>query len=169
MKDRIYKKDQKKKGNYRNSSSLAELGTLGTRRKEPTGCDSIIEIQEAELFRVPDSFKVMPMGSPHSPAAIHRQQLAQIHSKNEHSAASFPVCLPMYVAGNQRLQDLRAGCALCGGEDLHSGPALGGEGLENPLYLDVVQELAMEEVPNAHERAESEESGSYSNQHLGRP
>jgi hypothetical protein len=80
MKDRIYKKDQKKKENYRDCGSLAELGTLGARRKEPTDCDSIIEMQEAKSFRVPDSFKVMPMGSPHRPAAIHRQQLAQIHS-----------------------------------------------------------------------------------------
>jgi hypothetical protein len=169
MKDRIYKKDQKKKENYRNCGSLAELGTLGARKKEPTGFDSIIEMHEAESFRIPDSFKVMPMGSPHSPATIHRQQLAQIHSENEHSPASFPVCHPMYVAGNQRLHDLRAGHALCGGEDLHGGPALGGEGLENPLYPDVGQELAMEEVPNAPERAESEESGSYAIQHLGHP
>jgi hypothetical protein len=127
MKDLIYMKDQKKKENYRNGCSLAELGTLGARRKEPTGCDSIIEMHEAESFRIPDYFKVMPMGSPHSPAAIHRQQLAKIHSENEHSAASFPVCHPMYVSGNQRLQDLQAGRALCGGEDLYGGSALGGE------------------------------------------
>jgi hypothetical protein len=169
MKDPIYKKDQKKKENYRDGGSLAQLGTLGARRKEPTVCDSSIQMHESELFRIPNSFKVMPMGSPHSPAAIHHQQLAQIHSENEHSAASFPVCHPMYVAGNQRLQDLRAGRALCGGEDLHDGSALGGEGLENPLYPDVGQELAMEEVPNAPKRAESEESGSYANQHPGRP
>jgi hypothetical protein len=169
MKDRIYKKDQKKKENYRDCGSLAELGNLGARRKERTGCDSIIKMHKAESFRIPDSFKVMPMGSPHSPAATHHQQLAQIHSENEHSAASFPVCHPMYVAGNQRLQDLRAGHALCGGEDLHGGSALGGEGLENPLYPDIGQELAMEEVPNAPKRAESKESSSYANQHLRRP
>jgi hypothetical protein len=133
------------------------------------GCDSIIEMHEAESFRIPESFKVIPMGSPHSPAAIHRQQLAQIHSKNEHSATSLPVCHPMYVASNQRLQDLRAGRALRGGEDLHSGSALGGEGLENPLYPDVGQEFATEEVPNAPGRAESKESGSYVNQPPGRP
>jgi hypothetical protein len=133
MKDRISKKDHKKRENYRDGGSLAELGALGARRKEPTSCDSIIKMHEAQSFRIPDSFKVIPMGSPHRPAAIHRQQLAQIHSKNEHSATSFPVCHPMYVAGNQRLQDLQAGCALCGGEDLHGGSALGREGLENPL------------------------------------
>jgi hypothetical protein len=160
MKDRISKKDHRKRENYRDGGSLTELGALGARRKEPTGCDSIIEMHEAQSFRIPDSFKVIPMGSPHSPAAIHRQQLTQIHSKNEHSATGFAVCHPMYVVGNQGLQDLRAGCALCGGEDLHSGSALGGEGLENPLYPDIGQELAMEEVRNAPGRAESEESGS---------
>jgi hypothetical protein len=142
---------------------------LEAKWKELTGCASAIEAHKAESFKVPDSFKVMPMGPPHSPAAIHRQQLAQIHSKNEHSATSLPVCHPMYVTGNQRLQDLRAGRALRGGEDLHSGLALGGEGLENPLYPDVRQEFAMEEVPNAPGRTESEESGSYVNQPLGRP
>jgi hypothetical protein len=109
------------------------------------------------------------MGSPHSPAAIHRQQLAQVHSENEHSADSLPVCHPIYVAGNQWLQDLRAGRALHGGEDLHSGSALGDGGLENPLYPDVGQELAMKEVPNAPGRTESEESGIYVNQPLGHP
>jgi hypothetical protein len=82
MRDRIDKKDQKKKESYCNGGSLAELGTLGARRKEPTGCDLIIEIHEAESFRAPDSFKVMPMGSPHSPAAFHRLQLTQVHSEN---------------------------------------------------------------------------------------
>jgi hypothetical protein len=72
MKDRISKKDHRKRDNYRNGCSLAELGALGVGRKEPTGCDSIIEVHEAESFRIPDSFKVIPMGSPHSPAAIHR-------------------------------------------------------------------------------------------------
>jgi hypothetical protein len=75
----------------------------------------------------------------------------------------------MYVTGNQRLQDLRAGRALHGGEDLHSRSALGGEGLENPLYPDVGQDSAMEEVPNATGRTESEGSGSYVNQPPGRP
>jgi hypothetical protein len=167
MRDPIDKKDRKKKDSYHSCGSLVELGTLEAKRKDPTGCDSVIEIQEAESFRVPDSFKVMPMGSPHSPAAFHRQQLAQVHNENENSAASFPVCHPMYVAGNQPLQDLRAGLALGGGEDLRAGLALGGGGLENPLYPNVGQELAMEEVPNAPERAESEGSGDYDNQHLG--
>jgi hypothetical protein len=115
---------------------LAELGALGVGRKEPTWCDSIIEMHEAESFRIPDSFKVIPMGSPHSPAVIHRQQLAQVHSENEQSAIGLPVCHPMYVA-NQRLQDLRAGCTLPSREDLPSGMALGARGLENPLYPDV--------------------------------
>jgi hypothetical protein len=108
MKNQIYKKDHKMKENLCDGGSLAELGALGARRKEPTGCDSIIEMHEAESFRIPNSFKVMPMGSLHSPAAIHRQQLAQIQSENEHSATSFLVCHPMYVADNQRLQDLRS-------------------------------------------------------------
>jgi hypothetical protein len=125
---------------------------------------------EAESFRIPDSFKVIPMGSPHSPAAIHRQQLAQVHSENEQSAIGLPVCHPMYVAGNQRLQDLRAGRALPSREDLPSGMmALGGGRLENPLYPDVGQELAMEEVPNPPGWTESEESGSYVNQPSGHP
>jgi hypothetical protein len=109
------------------------------------------------------------MGSPHSPAAIHRQQLAQVRSENEQSAIGLPVCHPMYVAGNQWLQDLRAGRALPSREDLPSGMALGGGGLENPLYTDVGQELAIEEVPNAPGRTESEESGSYVNQPSGHP
>jgi hypothetical protein len=169
MRDRISKKDHLKKDNYRDGGSLAELGALGVGRNKPTGCDSIIEMHEAESFRIPDSFKVIPMGSPHSPAAIHRQQLAQVHSENKQSATSLPVCHPMYVAGNQLLQDLRAGRALRRGEDLPSGTALGDGGLENPLYPDVGQELAMEEVPNAPGRTEPEESGSYVNQPSGYP
>jgi hypothetical protein len=168
MRDRINKKDRKKKESYHSCGSLVKLGTWEAKRKDPTGCDSVIKVHEAESFRVPDSFKVMPMGSPHSPAAFHRQQLTQVHSKNEHSAASFPVCHAMYVAGNQQLQALRAGLALSGGEDLRAGLALGGGGLENPLYPDFGQELAREEVPNAPERAESEGSDNYANQHLGR-
>jgi hypothetical protein len=101
------------------------------------------------------------MGSPHSPAAIHRQQLARVHSENKQSAINLPVCHPMYVAGNQRLQDLRAGHILPSREDLPSGMSLGAIGLGNPLYPDVRQELAIEEVPNAPGRTESEESGSY--------
>jgi hypothetical protein len=98
MKDRISKKKHRKRDNYRDGGGLAELGVLGVGRKEPTGCDSIIEMHEAESFRITDSFKVIPMGSPHSPAAIHRQQLAQVHSENEQSAIGLPVCHPMYVA-----------------------------------------------------------------------
>jgi hypothetical protein len=118
MKDRISKKDHRKRDPYRDGGGLAELGALGVGRKEPTGCDSIIEMHEAESFRGPDSFKVIPMGLPHSPAAIHRRQLAQVNSENEHSAIHLPVCHPMYEAGNQRLQDLRAGHTLPSREDL---------------------------------------------------
>jgi hypothetical protein len=93
MKDRISKKNQKKRGLYRDGGSLAKLGALGVGvgRNEPTGCDSIIEMHEAKSFRGPDSFKVIPMGSPHSPAGIHRQQHAQVHSKNEQPDTSLPV------------------------------------------------------------------------------
>jgi hypothetical protein len=169
MKDRISKKDHRKRDNYCDGGSLAELGALGARRKEPTGCNSIIEMHTDESFRILDSFKPIAMGSPHSPAAIHRHQLAQIHSENEQSATSLPVCHPMYEAGNQRLQDLRAGRFLLWGEDLHSGTALGNGGLENLLYPDVGLELAMEEVPNAPGHTESEESSSYVNQPSGHP
>jgi hypothetical protein len=72
MKDRISKKNHQKRGLYRNGGSLAKLGFLGVERNEPTGCDSIIEMYGAESFRCPDSFKVIPLGSSHSPAAIHR-------------------------------------------------------------------------------------------------
>jgi hypothetical protein len=125
MKDRISKKDHQKRDLYRDGGGLAELGALGVGRKEPTGCDSINEMHEAESFRCPDSFKVIPMGSPHSPAAIHRQQLAQVHSENEPSATSLPVCHPMYVAGNQRLQDLRAGQTRPIKEEIPSRMSLG--------------------------------------------
>jgi hypothetical protein len=156
MRDLIDKKDRKKKDSYHSCSSLVKLGTLEAKTKDPTGCDSVVKIHKPESFRIPDSFKVMPMGSPRSPSAFHRQQLAQLHNENKSSDASFPVCHPMFVDGNQRLQDLREG------PDLIEG------GLENPLYPNVGQELAMEEVPNAPERAEWEGSGDYDNQHLGR-
>jgi hypothetical protein len=169
MKDRISKKNQQKRGLYRNGGSLAELGALGVGRNEPTGCDSILEIHEAETFRCPDSFKVIPMGPPHSPAAIHHQQLAQVHSENEQPVPSLPVCHPMYVAGNQRLQDLRAGQTRPVDEEIPSGMSLGARGLENPLYPDVRQEFDMEEVPTAPGRTESEASGSYVNQPSGHP
>jgi hypothetical protein len=150
----VDKEDQKKKKSYHSCGSLVELGTLGAKRKEPTGCDSVIEAHKAESFRVPNSFKVIPMGSPHSPATIHRQQLAQVHSENEQPATSILVCHPMYVAGNQRLQDRRAGQTRPIGEEIPSGMSLGARGLENPLYPDVNQELSMEEVPTAPGRTE---------------
>jgi hypothetical protein len=170
MRDRISKKNQKKRGLYRDDGSLAELGALGVGRNEPTGCDSIIEMHKAESFRLPDSFKVIPMGSPHSPAAIHRQQLAQVHSENEQPAISHPVYHPMYVAGgNQRLQDLRAGLTRSNGEEIPGARSLGASGLENPLYPDVREEFATEEEPTAPGRTESEASVSYANQPSGHP
>jgi hypothetical protein len=169
MKDRISKKDQRKKDNYHNDGSLAELGALGTKRKEPTGCDSIIEMHEAESFRIPNSFKTIPMGSAHSPAAIHGHQLAQVHSKNEQSTIDLLVCHLMYVAGNQRQQELRPGHTLRGEEGFQGEMALADGGLERPLYPDVGQELAREGAPNAPGYTESEESGSYVNQPLGHP
>jgi hypothetical protein len=92
MQDRLDKKDCKRKDSYHRCGSLVELGTLEAKRKDPTGCDSVIVVHEPVSFRIPDSFKVMPMGSPYSLAAFHRQQLAQVHNKKESSAASFPVC-----------------------------------------------------------------------------
>jgi hypothetical protein len=109
------------------------------------------------------------MGSPHSPAAIHRQQHAQVHSENEQPATSLPVYHPMYVAGNQQLQDLRAGQTRSNGEEIPSVMSLGARGLENPLYPDVRQEFATEEEPTAPGRTELEESGSYVNQPSGHP
>jgi hypothetical protein len=154
MRDRISKKNQKKSGLYRSDGSLAELGALGVGRNEPTGCDSIIEMHEAESFPIPDSFKVVPMGSPHSPAKIRRQQLAQVHSEDEQPVISNLVYHPMFVAGNQRLQELRAGLTRSNGEEI---PGAGG--LENHLYPDVRQEFATEEAPR----------GSYANQPSGHP
>jgi hypothetical protein len=142
---------------------------VGAKRKELTGCDSVIEAHKAESFGVPDSFKVIPMGLPHSPAAIHRQQLAQVHSENKQPATSIPVCHPMYVAGHQRLQDHRAGQTRPIGEEIPSGMSLGARGLENPLYPDVGQEFAMEEVPTASGRTESEASGNYVTLPSGHP
>jgi hypothetical protein len=164
MRDRISRKNQKKGGLYRDDGNLAEMGALGVGRNEPTGCDSIIEEQEAESFRIPDSFKVVPMGSPRSPATTQRPQLAQVHSENEQSTISHPVYHPMYVARNQRLQEFRAGLNRPNEEEI---PGAGG--LENPLYPDVRQEFATEEEPTAPGRTESEASGSYANQPSGHP
>jgi hypothetical protein len=169
MRDRISKKNQKKRGLYHDDGSLAELGALGVGRNEPNGCDSIIELHEAESFRLPDSFKVITMGSPHSPAAIHCQQLAQVHSENEQPAISLPVYHSMYVAGNQRLQDFRAGRTRSNDGEIPGAMSLGASRLENPLYPDVRQEFATEEEPTAPGRTESEASGSYVNQPSGHP
>jgi hypothetical protein len=165
MKDRISKKDQRKKDDHHNGGSLAELGTLGTKRKAPTRCNSIIEMHETEPF----SFKSVPMGSALSPAAFHRHQLAQNHSTNELTTVNLTVCHPMYVAGNQRLQELWAGHTRHEEEGFPGELALAEGGLDRPLYPDVGQELAQEEVPNAPGYAGLEESSSYVNQPSGRP
>jgi hypothetical protein len=169
MRDRISKKNQKKSGLHRDDGSWAELGALGVGRKEPTGCDSIIEMHEAESFRTPDSFQVIPMGSPHSPAKIRRQQLAQGHSEYEQPVISNPVYHPMSVAGHQRLQDRRAGRTRSNCEEIPSVMSLGARGSENPLYPDVRQEFTTEEEPTASGCTESEASGSYVNQPSGHP
>jgi hypothetical protein len=70
----------------------------------------------------------------------------------------------MYVAGNQRLQELRAGLTRSNGEEI---PGAGR--LENPLYPHVRQEFATEEELTAPGRTESEASGSYANQPSGHP
>jgi hypothetical protein len=48
MRDRNDKKDRKKKDSYHSCGSLVELGTLEAIRKDPTGCDLVIQIQEAD-------------------------------------------------------------------------------------------------------------------------
>jgi hypothetical protein len=109
------------------------------------------------------------MGSPHSLAAIHRQQLAQVHSENEQPVTSIPVWHPMYVAGHQRLQDRRAGQTRSNCKEIPSVMSLGARGFENPLYPDVRQEFATEEEPTAPGCTESAASGSYVNQPSGHP
>ena len=85
------------------------MGVLDVGRNDPSGCDSIITVHEAESFRIPDSFKVVPMGSPRSHAPALRPQLAQVHSEDEQSPVHHPVYHPMYVAGTQLLQERSAG------------------------------------------------------------
>jgi hypothetical protein len=103
------------------------------------------------------------MGSPRSHAPALRPQLAQVHSEDEQSPVQHPVYHPMYVAGNQRLQECRAG--LRPTEEVI--PGVGGSG--SALYPDVRQEFVVEEAPTAPGRTESEASGSYANQTLGHP
>jgi hypothetical protein len=105
MKDRLVKKERLRRSDYHHEGGPAELGILGTKRKEPTGCDSIIDMHETEPF----GFATVPMGPTLSPAAFHRQQLAPHHNMSEHTTLNLPVCHPMYVAGNQRLQKHQAG------------------------------------------------------------
>jgi hypothetical protein len=95
MRDRLDKKDRKRKDSYHSCGSLVELGTLEAKRKDPTGCDSVIVVHQPESFRIPDSFNVMPMASPHSPDAFHRQQLAQVHNCRQLPG------LPSHVCGRQ--------------------------------------------------------------------
>jgi hypothetical protein len=77
MRDRLVKRSQTERTNYQPEGGTDELSILGTKRKEPTGCDSIIDMPEAGSF----GFTAMPMGSVLSPAAFHQQQLAQHHSQ----------------------------------------------------------------------------------------
>jgi hypothetical protein len=126
-------------------------------------------MHEAESFRIPDSFKTIPMGSAHSPSAILRHQLVQVHSRNEQSTIKLPVCHPMYVSGNQWLQELWAGHTLLGEEGFHGKMALADGGLDHPLYPDVGQELGQEDASNAPGYTESKEFGSYVNQPSGHP
>ena len=159
MRGRISKKTMKKGGPYRDDGTLAEMGVMGVGRNEPTGCDSIITIHEAESFRIPDSFKVVPLGSPRGNAA----QLAQVHNENEQSPVQHPVYHPMYVAGNRRLQECRAG--LRQPEEMLPGA----DGPESVLYPDVRHEFVVDETPTAPGRTESAASGSYENPTLERP
>jgi hypothetical protein len=149
MKDRLSKKERLRKNDYHHEGGLAELGTLGTKRKEPTGCDSIIDMHETEPF----SFTTVPMGSTLSPAAFHRQQLAQHHNTSEHTTIDLPVCHPMYVAGNQQLQQLRAGHTRHEEEGFPGELALAEGGMDRSLSPGV----------------RSEDSGSGMNPTLGHP
>jgi hypothetical protein len=105
MRDRLVKNDQMRRRDYHQGGGPDELSILGTKRKEPTGCDSIIAMPETEPF----GFTAIPMGLPLSPAAFHHQQLAQHHDMSEQTTIDLPVCHPMYVASDQRLQEHRAG------------------------------------------------------------
>jgi hypothetical protein len=69
----------------------------------------------------------------------------------------------MYVAGNKRLQECRAGLRKT--EEVLPGA----DGSGSALYPDVRQEFVVEEAPTAPGRTESEASGSYENQTLERP
>jgi hypothetical protein len=73
------------------------------------------------------------MGSALSPTAFHRQQLAQHHNTNEQTTVDLPVCHPMYVAGNQRLQELRAGHTRQEEEGFPGELALAEGGLDSSL------------------------------------
>jgi hypothetical protein len=79
---------------------------MEAKRKDPTVCNSVIEIHKAKSFRVPDSFKMMPMGSPHSPAAFHRQQLTSIARTSTLLPASWCATPCMWlVTSNSRISE----------------------------------------------------------------
>jgi hypothetical protein len=105
MRDRLVKKDRLRRSDYHHEGGPDELSILCSKRKEPMGCDSTIDMHETEPF----GFATIPMGPTLSPAAFHRQQLAQHHDTSEHTSIDLPVCHPMYVAGNQQLQEHQAG------------------------------------------------------------
>jgi hypothetical protein len=73
MRDRLVKRSRTERTDCHHEGGPDELSILGTKRKEPTGCDSIIDIPEAGSF----GFTAVPMGSAISPAAFHQQQLAR--------------------------------------------------------------------------------------------
>jgi hypothetical protein len=79
MRDRLVKRSQTERTDYHPEGGPDELSILGTKRKEPTGCDSIIDMPEAGSF----GFTAMPMESALSLAAFHQQQLAQHHDQSK--------------------------------------------------------------------------------------
>jgi hypothetical protein len=104
MMDQISKKDHRKRDNYCESGSLAELGALGVGRKEPTGCDSIIEMHKAKSFRIPVSFKVIPMGSLHSPAVtiVSNSPKSIVRTKSPPSASRYVIpCMWRAISRNR--------------------------------------------------------------------
>jgi hypothetical protein len=78
LRDQLAKGSSTVGTNYQPNCDADELSLLGTTRKEPTGCDSIIDMPEAGSF----GFTAMPMGSAFSPAAFHQHQLDQHHSQS---------------------------------------------------------------------------------------
>jgi hypothetical protein len=137
MRDQLVKKSRTERTDYHHEGDPDELSILGTKRKEPTGCDSIIDMPEAGSF----GFTAMPMGSALSPAAFHRQQLAQHHDLSKSTII------------DQRLQEQRVG---------HTGR--GEEGFPDDVVQNVV---GGSRLPSPG--AESEGSGNGTNPALGCP